>query len=386
MGPASPPTDVHDVDDQRDARPSGWALGRVLGVRLYLRPSTLVTAALLWLAIYAQLIPPATALSVSGVVALASLTTVGFFVSIVGHELAHAVLARALGLPVQGVTIFYLGGITQLDREPDDPMDELAIALAGPLTNLTVGAALLALAAGLDGAAAALTVGFLGEINVAIGVFNLVPGHPLDGGTMLRAGIWRATGDRLRAARVTARLGQGLAYGLIGIGVSGLFRADGDDAVGLVWFALVGLFVLTAARTGLIQTEVRQRLDGVTVADVVRTSTWTGDIGWTVARVVADVVRTQAHGIVVDTGGRPVGAFGPDELAGIPSGVWDHLTLGETMRELRGSVDRLLPLAEVLPQFRGDPDAVLAVTDAGQPVGVVTAQDVITRAQRPGRG
>jgi Zn-dependent protease len=361
----------------------GWGIGRLLGIRVAIRPSTLVTAGILGVALYLQLAPDATRLSATAAGVLAVATTLGFFASIVAHELAHATLARSLGLPVAGVTVFYLGGVTQLGREPDDPRDELAIAVAGPLANLSLGAILILAAEALAG----VTVGsvalrFLGEINAAIGAFNLLPGHPLDGGAILRAGLWRLLGDRLRAARVTARLGQGLAYLLIGAGVVGMLRLEeGRGDPGLVWLAVVGLFILTAARAGLVQTEVRQRLAGVTVADVLRSSPWTGEIGWTVARVVADVVRSQADGLVLDTGGRAVGTFGPDELAEVPSGVWDHLTLGETMRAVRGSVDGELPLAEVLPRFQGDPEAVLTVTDGGRPVGVLTAADVIARAR-----
>ncbi len=340
-----------------------------------------MTAGILWLALYVQLAPPETRLSVVAAVALSSLTTAGFFASIVAHELSHAAVGRVLGLRVVGVTIFYLGGVTQLEDEPDEPADELAIAVAGPLTNLTLGAVMLAAANVVDGVVGAVTLGFLGEINVAIGVFNLVPGHPLDGGAILRAGLWQLTGDRVRAARTTARAGQALAYILIGVGLTGLFREGGQSSSTLVWLAIVGLFILTAARTSLVQAEVRQRLEGLTVDDVLRTSPWSGEIGWTVARVVADVVRSQGHGLVLDTGGRAVGTFGPDELAGIPSASWDHLTLGETMRDLPGSVDRLLPLVDVLPRFEGDAEAILAVTDAGRPVGVVRARDVIARAR-----
>lgn len=351
-------------------------------MRLALRPSTLVTAAILWFALYVQLSPDATRLSATGAILLATGTTIGFFASVVAHELAHAAIARVLGLPVIGVTVFYLGGVTQLAREPDDARDELAIAVAGPLTNLALGAGLVLSAEVLaTTTVASVALGFLGEINVAIGVFNLLPGHPLDGGAILRAGLWQLLGDRLRAARITARLGQGLAYLLIGLGVVGLLQAQEGGDPGLVWLAVVGLFILTAARTGLVQTEVRQRLEGVTVDDVLRASPWTGQMGWTVARVVADVVRSQSYGLVLDTGGRPVGTFGPDELAEVPSGVWDHLTLGETMRHVRGTVDRFLPLADVLPRFEGDPDAILTVTDAGMPVGVLTASDVIARAR-----
>lgn len=349
---------------------------------LVVRPSTLVTAGILWFALHLQLAPPATRLTTTAAVLLATLTTVGFFASIVAHELSHAALGRALGLEVVGVTIFYLGGVTQLASEPDDPIEELAIAVVGPLTNLSLGAVLLAVSAAVDGVVGAVTLRFLGEINVAIGAFNLLPGHPLDGGAILRAGLWRLTHDRLRAAKVTARIGQGLAYVMIGLGLAGVFTTDGEADVGQLWLAIVGLFILTAARSGLVQTEVRQRLAGMTVDDVLRTSPWTGEIGWTVARVVADVVRSQARGLVLDTGGRAVGVFGPDELAEIPSSAWDHLTLGETMHDLRGTVDRVLPLAEVLSRFEGDAKAILAVTDAGHPVGVVTAEDVIARVRR----
>lgn len=379
--PTSEPSAPAADDTAPPRRLPGWRAGRILGVPLYIRPSTWITAAILFAALYAQLAPEQTGLGAAVVVGLAAITTVGFLASIVAHELAHAVLARFLGLGVHGVSVFYLGGVTQLVSEPEEPAEELAIAVAGPLTNLTIGAGLIALGAsvGTEEVAGVLLT-FLGEINAAIGLFNLLPGHPLDGGALLRAGLWYRTGDRLRAARITGLIGQGLALLMIGVGIIGTFRPGGAGG-SYLWLAVVGMFMFTAARAGLVQTQVRERLVGVTVADVVTPAGWSAQIDWTVARVVADVTRSQAAGLVLDTGGRAVGAFGPRQLEQVPSGSWDHLTVGELMHETVGTVASETPLADVLPRFSGRPDGWLAVVDGGVPIGVLTSSDILARVQ-----
>ena len=353
---------------------------------LTIRPSTLLTFGLVWAVLYAQLSDPVVGLSLLRAVVVTTLTSVAFFVSIIAHELAHAVMARLLDLPVTGVTVFSLGGITRLGDEPAAPVDEYLVAIAGPLTNLLLGGLLLA--AGVHLGAHTLTgvlLRFLGDLNAAIGVFNLLPGHPLDGGAMLRAGMWRLTGDRLVASRTVARLGQALAFALVGGGVVGGLTADEVGAgVGPWWLAVVGLFMLAAARNGLVQANVRAQLDGLRVADLVRGVGWQGEQGWTVARVVADVAR-RGDGLVLDHD-HAVGTFGPDQLATIPSAAWEQTTLGETMQRVAGHAEDDEPLVAVLDRFGRTSGAVLAVTGQGAHVGVLNVRDVVARLRGPQDG
>ena len=194
---------------------------------MHVRPSALVTLGVLWVVLYAQL---ASELAWRGwwvAPVLVTVTCVAFLASVVAHELAHAMVARALGLPVTAVTVFHLGGMTQLGRDPEQPRDEALVAAAGPLVNLLAAGVLLVVGIGL-GARTLLgsTLVFLGYLNGTIGVFNLLPGHPLDGGALLRSAVWAVTGDALRALRLTGVLGQALGGAMVVGGVLGALPGD----------------------------------------------------------------------------------------------------------------------------------------------------------------
>jgi Zn-dependent protease/predicted transcriptional regulator len=371
---------VADVtEEQRAPARQGWTAGRLVGVPIRLRPSALVTLVVLWWILYAQLAPP---LALRGwwiAPVMATVTTVGFAASVLVHELAHAVVARALRLPVTDITVFHLGGVTQLGREPEDWRDETLIAASGPLVNLTLAGPMLAVGAVLGpGSVTGAVLVLLGYLNASIGVFNLLPGHPLDGGSLLRASTWAVTGDAEGAMKVSSRLGQALGMSMLIGGVLGalpLAPAGGDTS--WLWVALIGAFVLNGARAGVVRATVRSALAGVRVADLARTAAFDATGSDTVATVVAAVARAGAPGVVVDDRGSAIGTFGPDQLADVPQGLWSHLTVSESMRPVVGSVRHDELVLEVVAAFRGARDAVLAVTDRGRPVGTLAAEDVI---------
>lgn len=350
----------------------------VAGVPVRVQVSALITLAVLWVLVYTDLVGGR--LGSRGAVAIASVAAVSFLLSVVVHELAHAVTARVLQLEVKEVAVFYLGGVTRLETPPEDPEHELAIAVAGPLTNLLLAGLLLASAAAVGrDTVSGVVLTFLGDLNAVIGVFNLLPAHPLDGGAILRSILTWATGDVVSAARWSSRAGQGLGTALVVGGVLGGFLASGDGSFGLLWLAVIGMFVLGASRAGLLQADVRARLEDVTVADLAQPLRWIGELDWTVSMVVARVARTQGVGLVVDQGNRAVGIFGPDHLAVVPTNHWEHLTLAESMDAVLGSVDVATPVIDVLARFSDDREVTLSVTEHGQHVGLLRAEDILAR-------
>jgi Zn-dependent protease/predicted transcriptional regulator len=351
---------------------------RLAGIDVRIRTSAFVTVAVLFVVVLTDVVGGATPPVVAVLVALG--TAVGFLASVLVHELAHAVAARAMGYGVKDVTVFYLGGVTRLEQEPEDPTDEVVTALAGPLVNLLLGGALLVVAAGVGGPAGVMLT-FLGELNAVVGVFNLLPAHPLDGGALLRAGLTAITGDRLLAIRASARTGQGLGLVLVVGGVAGGLAWPTPGGLGLLWLAVIGMFVLGAARLGLVQAEMRERLAGVSVGDLAAPLAWVGRLDWTVSMVVARVARTQGAGVIVDEAERPVGMLTPDRLASLPTNLWEHLRLSEAMTEVLDSVDDRTPVLAVLPRFAGDRAAVMAVTRYGMPVGILSGEAILARTQ-----
>jgi Zn-dependent protease len=185
-----------------------------------------------------------------------SLLTGGlFFATIVVHELAHAAVAEARGVPVKAITLFALGGVARIEKESEDPVTELRIGAAGPLASLVIGGLCLGSAYALGWRtgsphepALALLV-WLGYINVGLAVFNLIPGFPLDGGRILRALIWRATKDGARATRLAADVGHWIAMGFIGLGILRFFAGAGLNGL---WLAFIGWFLNEAGQATLL--------------------------------------------------------------------------------------------------------------------------------------
>ncbi|MDP2711560.1 MAG: site-2 protease family protein [Solirubrobacteraceae bacterium] len=203
-----------------------------------------------------------------------------FFVSLVMHELGHALVARRLGIGISGIDLWFFGGVAKMSRDTDSPGTEFKIAVAGPLVTLAVVGVCLGLSLAIqDGAALEVArlagdteispvlalLGFLMWINAILFVFNLVPAFPLDGGRIARAAVWRITGDRNRATRIAGRIGEGFAYLLIGIGV--FLAARGSLFDGL-WLAVLGWFIAMSARAAVTSTVFTERIDGITVADI----------------------------------------------------------------------------------------------------------------------
>jgi Zn-dependent protease len=195
---------------------------------------------------------------------LGALTALVFFASILVHELGHSWVALRNGIPIRGITLFVFGGVAQISREPASPGVEFRVALAGPVTSLGLaalfgGAWLLMKDVGLVAGPAL----WLGRINLMVGLFNLVPGFPLDGGRLLRAVAWRMTGSFQRATRVASIAGRLVAMGLMGIGLLTVLRGN---VLGGVWLLLIGWFLDNAAGATQAQAGLRELLRDATVA------------------------------------------------------------------------------------------------------------------------
>jgi Zn-dependent protease len=188
------------------------------------------------------------------------------FVSVFLHELSHALVARQHGVRVAGIRLHVFGGVSELESEPPTPRAEFLIAVVGPLTSLAIAALCYGLGRALAGVpgAAALT-GYLTAVNLIVGLFNLVPGFPLDGGRLLRAMLWWWSGRLGWATRWASRAGSLFAFGLIALGA---VRAAGGELVGGLWFVAIGLFLHGAARASDDMVRTHDRLERLRVADV----------------------------------------------------------------------------------------------------------------------
>ncbi len=215
--------------------------------------------------------------------ALAVVAALLFFLSILLHELGHAVVAIRNGIPILGIDLWMFGGVAKLGRDTDSPGVEFRVAVAGPLVTLAIAAACLGLGALLSSTHTVLegsrfettqlsgtvaVLGYLMTVNLFVLVFNLIPGFPLDGGRIARAIAWKLTGDRNRATRFAARLGRLAGWGMVGFGGLILVGVIGWDWITAIWLIFIGIFLAQAARSAEAQATFSDRIDHLSVADV----------------------------------------------------------------------------------------------------------------------
>jgi Zn-dependent protease len=255
-------------------------LARIFGIRIGASPSWFFVLFLMiyWLSGYFRDELVGYSDTTAYVVAVAGAML--FFVSLILHELGHAIVARRNGIGISGIDLWFFGGLAKMTRDTKSPGEEFRVAAAGPAVTLIIIAlcALASLAASrmgsfIDSATLAVTsttpalalLGWLALVNAFLFVFNMVPAFPLDGGRIARAIAWRVTNDRNRGTRFSARLGQGFGYLLMGLGV--YLVLQGDPISG-VWMLVLGWFLASAARGAVVTSRFSERLEGVTVADV----------------------------------------------------------------------------------------------------------------------
>ena len=242
-------------------------IGRIFGVQIGLHPSWFVIALIVTYTLAAGELPGTYPGWGAGLYwAVGAFITLLFFASVLAHELSHAVLARRLGLRVRDITLFIFGGAASLEGDPKRPRDEALIAAAGPVTSLLIGIALWGIDVAIGQRQLAAIIGWLGFINITLGLFNLIPGFPMDGGRILRAILWKVRGDRYAATRSAAAVGRLFGYVLIAAGVFLIFQ--GYSLFSGVWLALIGWFLSNAAESSVAQMSVEHALHGIKVREV----------------------------------------------------------------------------------------------------------------------
>jgi Zn-dependent protease/CBS domain-containing protein len=357
-------------------------LGRIAGVAVGASWSLLVILALITWILGSEVLPVAAPdAHPAAHWAVAAVTAIAFLASLLAHELAHSIVARGRGIEVEGITLWMFGGMSRLKGEAPDARTEERMALAGPLASLALGAAMTVLAVLLAGAHApdvvAAAIAWLGLMNGMLAVFNLLPAYPLDGGRVLRAIIWRRTGDLRRATAAATTTGIRFGYGLIALGAVGAVAGAG---LGGIWLALLGWIVLNAARAEQAGLELRHLLGGVRVADMMTPDPVTAPADVTVEALVRHYVglyRCSAFP-VVRADGSAVGLVTLSRLREVPAHIRSTLTAAEVATPMERVVtarpDDLV--VDLLARFTVGSGRRALVIDDGALVGIVTASDV----------
>jgi Zn-dependent protease/CBS domain-containing protein len=317
-------------------RRTGLQVGSVFGVPVRIAPSWLIFA-LVIAAGYAQIVAAnLPQLSVAGTYAVAGLFVVLLLLSVFLHELGHAVVSQRLGIRVRGMTLWMLGGFTEMEREAPRPGAEFLIAVVGPVVSLVLGGAGLAARAALPaGTVAAELASQVALANLAVGVFNLLPGLPLDGGRVLQAGVWKLTGSRRRGLIAAGWAGRVLAGMVVLAAVIPLLMGGRALGTGVVFTVLIAFFLWSGASQALRSAGLTDRLAGVSAGSLARPALpMSPDTPLGEALRQAAVAGARAI-VVVDGQGRPTGLVVEQAVAAVPPERRPWVAVGTVARGLQ---------------------------------------------------
>lgn len=304
----------------------------------------------------------------------------GFFLSVLLHELSHALVAQHYGMRVPSITLFIFGGVSNIDGEMKTPGQEFRVAIAGPLLSLVLGVVVIAAGSLTDNDAGKVAL-YLGVANITLGVFNLLPGFPLDGGRVFRSIAWARTGDLTKATRLAAALGTGIAWFMIGGGTIWVLLSGNLTGA---WYVLIGYFLKSASDSALGQVLVEKMLAPLAVSDVMRDPPEPVDAETSLLAIIDDrVVARGERCILLAREGAVTGIITVTDLAKVPR---------ESLATKRAS-EVMVPAAQVVTVTPSTPlsDAMrlmverdlhqLPVIEAGRLLGIVGRGDILQQVE-----
>jgi Zn-dependent protease/CBS domain-containing protein len=308
------------------------------------------------------------------------------FISVLLHELCHSIVAQARGLTVKSITLFIFGGVSNIAHESEDPQDEFLIAVVGPVSSLALAGLFwlgFLLVPDDDGPFSALLY-YLATINLGLAVFNILPGFPLDGGRVLRAILWGATGSMVRGTTVASVVGQGVAFLFIGYGILQVLERNFFSGL---WIGFIGWFLNSAAESTRRQVQVQERFRGVTVGTVMTSDPPFVSPAISVRELVDEyILRRGLRAIPVAQDGRIVGLVTLSDVKHLPEPEWSSNSVGAIMT--RPPLRTIEPDAAVTRALERlveeDVNQLLVVDKDGTLLGILTRGDVMRFLQLRG--
>jgi Zn-dependent protease/CBS domain-containing protein len=368
--------------------PGSLHVGKIAGISIDINYSWLIILVLLTVSLAIDWFPATIpGLSTGAYWGIGLIAAILLFASVLAHELAHSLVARARGLPVKSITLFIFGGVSNLEQEPHSAGVEFQITIVGPLASLIIGGIAWEVGrvvVGVSRPLAAILI-YLGLTNVLLGVFNLIPGFPLDGGRVLRSIIWEASGNLRTATRWAARVGQVIAYLFILAGLWEFFIGNFLDGL---WIGFTGWFLLTAAQSANTHAMLESLLRGVSVGEVMNPYPITVPAGMALQELV--------DGYLLPRGRRAALVTQWDQLAGlvtlsdvrhVPREQWSQLPVSAVMVPLPKllTVRPQQSLNDVLPLMANRDVNQAPVLDGERLVGMLS-RDAIVRFLEVRRG
>ena len=363
----------------------GITLFKIFGIRISLDFSWFIIFALVFFALSAGYMPRAFPGQTSQSYWVAGfIATLLFFASVMIHEIAHSLVAIHHGIDIPEITLFIFGGVSRLSQEPSDPQTEFKIAVVGPLTSFVLAAffwGLGVLLKNFSPSLIAVVVGYLAWINLILGIFNLVPGFPLDGGRLLRAFLWWKTGSLTRATRVASDFGKGFAVAIMILGGLQIFAGD---LINGLWFIFIGMFLRGMSSQGYEELVIRKALEGVHVDEVMVREVVTVPPDLTISQLIHDYFLHYAYrGFPVTDNGRVLGVVSVTAVRQLRREEYDHRHVAEIMTPLCEDlrVDGQASLADALMKMSQEQQDHLLVLQGGRLAGLVTKTGLLRFVQ-----
>lgn len=380
------PKENPGAKQQGQKRSGAFSLGRVLGIPVYVDYTWLIIFVLIAWMISGEFAgrspqPDPERLTISpehwvaGVV-----TSLLFFVCVFLHEMGHSVVARAFGIPVLSITLFLFGGVAHIKGEPRKPAHEFLIAIVGPLTSVML--AVVFFACSLSTATLVPMLSsiclWLAGINLMLAIFNMIPGFPLDGGRVLRSAVWAVSGRFEGATRIAAGIGSFIAYFFIAMGI--YLAITHKPFINGLWIAFIGWFLLTAARSSVVQLVTRRAFAGLQAQDIMEQIPYRVSPAISVQALVDGPILQHGHrSFVVEDGSVLRGLLTLHEVKATPRHQWENTPLQSIMVPARDLVvvqphASLQAVTETMDERRINQ---MPVVDGDRVIGIVTRERLL---------
>jgi Zn-dependent protease/predicted transcriptional regulator len=365
---------------QQPQRAPGIQIGHIFGIPIYLHPSWLIIFALITITIGLEFTAQHPSWSPTERWTLGIITSLLFFGSVIFHELSHSIVALHYKLPVKSITLFVFGGLSQIEREPSKAREELQMAIAGPISSLFLAGVFWAIwRYAHAGEMVAAMCSWLAFINLILGLFNLVPGFPLDGGRVLRGIVWGITGDFKKASRIASGSGRFFAYLMILFGIWQTLLGNW----GGLWLAFIGWFLLEAAKESYVQVALQDTLAGVRTDDVMVREIPTVTRDMSIEEYIHQVLRTGRRAHVVLGGDHPSGLIALQSARHIPREEWANTSVQAVMVPMDkvqvAAPDE--PVLQVLQRMQTSNVSQMPVISDGHIIGMIGRDTILQLLQ-----
>ncbi|MBI4686367.1 MAG: site-2 protease family protein [Nitrospirae bacterium] len=356
---------------------SSWQIAKIGGIPVRLHVSWFIIFGLITWSLATQYFPvvapelPKATNWLRAVVAALLL-----FLSVTAHELSHSFVARRYKIPIASITLFIFGGVSQIKKEPPSPKVEFNMAIAGPLSSFLIALIFFLLLKASDGYPGLKAIAFyLMQVNLILGIFNLIPGFPMDGGRVLRAALWKKSGDYISATRKASKTGQAIAVVFMFFGIFSLFTGYH----GSLWLLLIGWFLYTAAQSSYQQATLRETLNEVKVRDVMTKEIVTVNEYTPLSELFEGYFLKYGYGgfpVVADE--KAVGMISLREIRGIPKERWNYVKAKDVMQPFdesltaSGNEDVYKIFERMIQEDRGR----FLVMEGGRLAGLITRSGI----------